>query len=174
MPMVMEAAIAMLACARIGAVHSVVFGGFAATELAVRINDARPKAIISASCGIEGAKVIAYKPLLGQALDIAEHQVKSVVILQRPQLTAQLKMGRDPDWLELMAQAEAVDAISVKATDSLYILYTLVTTGKPKGIVCDNGGHAVALNYSMKAVYNMQAGDVFWAAVAPFCTKVSR
>ena len=164
MPMVMEAAIAMLACARIGAVHSVVFGGFAAAELAVRIDDAKPSAIISASCGIEVTKVIAYKPLLDEALALAQHQVNSVVVLQRPQLQAQLQAGRDHDWLALMAQAKAVEAVSVKATDPLYILYTSGTTGKPKGIVRDNGGHAVALNYSMSAVYNMAAGDVFWAA----------
>jgi propionyl-CoA synthetase len=164
MPMVMEAAIAMLACARLGAVHSVVFGGFAAAELAVRIDDAKPSAIISASCGIEVAKVIAYKPLLDEALELAQHQVHSVVILQRPQLQAPLKAGRDHDWLQLMAQAQAVEAVSVKATDPLYILYTSGTTGKPKGIVRDNGGHAVALHYSMSAVYNMAAGDVFWAA----------
>jgi propionyl-CoA synthetase len=164
MPMVMEAAIAMLACARLGAVHSVVFGGFAAAELAVRIDDAKPTAIISASCGIEVAKVIAYKPLLDLALDLAEHKVKSVVVLQRPQLKAQLTPGRDYDWQQLMAQAKPVEAVSVKATDPLYILYTSGTTGKPKGIVRDNGGHAVALNYTMKAIYNMDAGDVFWAA----------
>jgi len=164
MPMVMEAAIAMLACARLGAVHSVVFGGFAAAELAVRIDDAKPTAIISASCGIEVAKVIAYKPLLDLALDLAEHKVKSVVVLQRPQLKAQLTQGRDHDWQQLMAQAKPVEAVSVKATDPLYILYTSGTTGKPKGIVRDNGGHAVALNYTMKAIYNMDAGDVFWAA----------
>ena len=164
MPMVMEAAIAMLACARLGAVHSVVFGGFAAAELAVRIDDAQPTAIISASCGIEVAKVIAYKPLLDLALDLAEHKVKSVVVLQRPQLKAQLTLGRDYDWQQLMAQAQPVEAVSVKATDPLYILYTSGTTGKPKGIVRDNGGHAVALNYTMKAIYNMEAGDVFWAA----------
>jgi propionyl-CoA synthetase len=164
MPMVMEAAIAMLACARLGAVHSVVFGGFAAAELAVRIDDAKPTAIISASCGIEVAKIIAYKPLLDEALDLAQHKVQSVVVLQRPQLPAQLQPGRDHDWLQLMAQAQMVEAVPVKATDPLYILYTSGTTGKPKGIVRDNGGHAVALNYSMKAVYNMHAGDVFWAA----------
>jgi propionyl-CoA synthetase len=164
MPMVMEAAIAMLACARLGAVHSVVFGGFAAAELAVRIDDAKPTAIISASCGIEVAKIIAYKPLLDEALDLAQHKVQSVVVLQRLQLPAQLQAGRDHDWLQLMAQAQVVEAVPVKATDPLYILYTSGTTGKPKGIVRDNGGHAVALNYSMKAVYNMHAGDVFWAA----------
>ena len=164
MPMVMEAAIAMLACARLGAVHSVVFGGFAAAELAVRIDDAQPMAIISASCGIEVTKVIDYKPLLDEALDLAQHQVQSVVVLQRPQLHAQLQAGRDHDWLQLMGQAQAVEAVSVKATDPLYILYTSGTTGKPKGIVRDNGGHAVALNYSMKAIYDMDAGDVFWAA----------
>ena len=164
MPMVMEAAIAMLACARLGAVHSVVFGGFAAAELAVRIDDAQPTAIISASCGIEVTKVIDYKPLLDEALDLAQHQVQSVVVLQRPQLHAQLQAGRDHDWLQLMGQAQAVEAVSVKATDPLYILYTSGTTGKPKGIVRDNGGHAVALNYSMKAIYDMDAGDVFWAA----------
>jgi propionyl-CoA synthetase len=164
MPMVMEAVIAMLACARLGAVHSVVFGGFAAAELAVRIDDAKPTAIISASCGIEVAKIIAYKPLLDEALGLAQHKVQSVVVLQRPQLPAQLQPGRDHDWLQLMAQAQTVEAVPVKATDPLYILYTSGTTGKPKGIVRDNGGHAVALNYSMKAVYNMHAGDVFWAA----------
>ena len=164
MPMVMEAAIAMLACARLGAVHSVVFGGFAAAELAVRIDDAQPTAIISASCGIEVTKVVDYKPLLDEALDLAQHQVQSVVVLQRPQLHAQLQAGRDHDWLQLMGQAQAVEAVSVKATDPLYILYTSGTTGKPKGIVRDNGGHAVALNYSMKAIYDMDAGDVFWAA----------
>ena len=164
MPMVMEAAIAMLACARIGAVHSVVFGGFAAAELAVRIDDAKPTAVISASCGIEVAKVIAYKPLLDEALQLAQHQVQSVVILQRPQLKASLQAGRDHDWLQLMAQAQPAEAVTVKATDPLYILYTSGTTGKPKGIVRDNGGHAVALHYSMSAIYNMSAGDVFWAA----------
>lgn len=164
MPMVPEAAIAMLACARIGAVHSVVFGGFAAAELAVRIDDAKPKAIVSASCGIEVAKVIAYKPLLDEALAIAKHQVASVVILQRPQLKAELTPNRDHDWQHLVDHAQACDAVPVKATDPLYILYTSGTTGKPKGVIRDNGGHAVALNYSMKAIYNMRAGEVFWAA----------
>ncbi|MDC9719962.1 MAG: acetate--CoA ligase [Gammaproteobacteria bacterium] len=164
MPMVMEAAIAMLACARLGAVHSVVFGGFAAAELAVRIDDAKPAAIISASCGIEVAKVIAYKPLLDEALDLAQHKVNSVVVLQRPQLQANLQLGRDHDWQALMVTATAIEAVPVKATDPLYILYTSGTTGKPKGIVRDNGGHAVALNYTMQAVYNMGPGDVFWAA----------
>lgn len=164
MPMVPEAMIAMLACARLGAVHSVVFGGFSAVELAVRIDDALPAAVVTASCGIEVAKTIAYKPLLDAALELSNHKVASVVLLQRPQLQASLQESRDHDWHDLMGHATAVDAVTVKATDPLYILYTSGTTGKPKGIVRDNGGHAVALNYTMKAIYNMQAGDVFWAA----------
>ena len=149
MPMVMEAAIAMLACARIGAVHSVVFGGFAAAELAVRIDDAKPTAVISASCGIEVAKVIAYKPLLDEALQLAQHQVQSVVILQRPQLKASLQAGRDHDWLQLMAQAQPAAAVTVKATDPLYILYTSGTTGKPKGVIMTHGGMAAKSLISM-------------------------
>jgi acyl-coenzyme A synthetase/AMP-(fatty) acid ligase len=164
MPMVPEAAVAMLACARIGAVHSVVFGGFAAPELAVRIDDATPKVVLSASCGIEFASAIAYKPLLDEAIRLAAHKPERCVILARPQVSATLDADRDLDWREWEAAAEPVDAVPVDATDPLYILYTSGTTGKPKGVVRDNGGHAVALNYSMKAVYGVDAGDVFWAA----------
>jgi propionyl-CoA synthetase len=164
MPMIAEAAIAMLACARIGAVHSVVFGGFAAKELATRINDAKPKVIVSASCGIEVAKVIAYKPLLDQAIDYAEFKPDKCVIFQRPMAEASMIDGRDVDWMTAMASAEPQDCVPVAATDPLYILYTSGTTGEPKGVVRDNGGHMVALKWSMKAVYNVDAGDVYWAA----------
>jgi len=164
MPMVPEAAIAMLACARLGAIHSVVFGGFAPHELAVRIDDATPKVIVSASCGIEVSKVIAYKPMLDEAINLAEHKPERCIILQRPQASAALTTGRDIDWQAAVATAEPAECVPVKGTDPLYILYTSGTTGKPKGVVRDNGGHAVALNYSMKAVYNINAGDVFWAA----------
>ena len=164
MPMVPEAVIAMLACARLGAVHSVVFGGFAAPELAVRIDDAAPKLVLSASCGIEFDRVIPYKPLLDDALARAEHQPDHCVILQRPQATAELSAGRDLDWADWEAASAPVDAVPVDATDPLYILYTSGTTGKPKGVLRDHGGHAVALHYSMRAVYGVDAGEVFWAA----------
>ncbi|OQY01532.1 MAG: propionyl-CoA synthetase [Desulfobacteraceae bacterium 4572_130] len=164
MPMIAEAAIAMLACARLGAVHSVVFGGFAANELATRLNDAKPKVIVSASCGIEIKKVIAYKPLLDKAIELAEVKPESCIIFQRPQEQASMIEGRDFDWEQMMASATPHDCVPVKATDPLYILYTSGTTGDPKGVVRDNGGHLVALKWSMKAVYNMEQGDVYWAA----------
>ncbi len=164
MPMVPEAAFAMLACARLGAIHSVVFGGFAPHELALRIDDARPKVVLSASCGIEFSSVVPYKPLLNDALQRATHCPDYCLILQRPHCLADLELGRDYDWQELVARAKPADCVTVDATDPLYILYTSGTTGKPKGIVRDNGGHAVALNYSMKAIYTMQPGEVYWAA----------
>ncbi|HJP13935.1 MAG TPA: propionyl-CoA synthetase [Nitrospinota bacterium] len=164
MPMVPEAAVAMLACARIGAIHSVVFGGFAANELATRIDDATPKVMVSASCGIEPAGVIAYKPLLDEAIDIARHKPDGCIILQRPQLGADLHPSRDVDWAEAMAAAEPAECVPVASTDPLYILYTSGTTGEPKGIVRDNGGHMVALKWSMKNVYDVEPGEVYWAA----------
>ena len=164
MPMIPEAAIAMLACARIGAIHSVVFGGFAAKELATRIDDAKPKVIVSASCGIEVAKIIKYKPLLDKAIDFAEHKPTKTIIYQRPQAVAQMTEGRDIDWLQAAKTAVPADCVPVAATDPLYILYTSGTTGIPKGVVRDNGGHAVALNWSMKNIYNVEPGDVFWSA----------
>lgn len=164
MPMIPEAAVAMLACARIGAVHSVVFGGFAPNELAIRINDAKPKIIVSASCGIEGKKVIPYKPLLDEAIELAIHKPQSCVIYQRPQIPAELHPGRDLEWEKLMEKAVPVPCVSVAATDPLYILYTSGTTGRPKGVVRDNGGHAVALKWSMKHIYDVKPGEVFWAA----------
>ena len=164
MPMVPEAAVAILACARLGAVHSVVFGGFAANELATRIDDARPKVIVSASCGIEVNRVVEYKPLLDEAIRLAQHKPTACLVLQRPQAPASMTAGRDVDWNEAVAAAGPVPCVSVAATDPLYILYTSGTTGQPKGIVRDNGGHAVALKWSMKNVYGVDAGDVYWAA----------
>ncbi|MBN1885481.1 MAG: propionyl-CoA synthetase [Candidatus Krumholzibacteriota bacterium] len=164
MPMIPQAAIAMLACARIGAIHSVVFGGFAAHELAIRIDDAKPRAIVSASCGIEGKKTIEYKPLLDKAIELAEHKPEHTIVFQREQATASMIAGRDLDWVEAMSGAEPASCVPVKATDPLYILYTSGTTGMPKGVVRDNGGHAVALAWSMKHVYDVEPGEVFWAA----------
>jgi len=166
MPMIPEAAIAMLATARIGAVHSVVFGGFAANELATRINDAKPKVIVSASCGIEVKRIIPYKPLLDEAIRLSNEDTKPehCVIYQRPMETAGMIDGRDLDWDALMADATPHDCVPVAATDPLYILYTSGTTGQPKGVVRDNGGHIVALKWTMKNIYDVDAGDVYWAA----------
>lgn len=164
MPMIPEAVIAMLAVARLGAIHSVVFGGFAPNELAVRIEDATPKVLVTASCGIEVAKVLPYKPLVDEAIMLSAHKPVSCIVFQREQVKAELQDGRDIDWSTAMASATPAECVPVKATDPLYILYTSGTTGKPKGVVRDNGGHAVALKYSMTAVYNMAPGEVFWAA----------
>lgn len=164
MPMVPEAVVAMLACARLGAIHSVVFGGFAPAELASRIDDAKPTVIVSASCGIEPTRVVAYKPMLDQALALSSHKPRACVILQREQCAAELHNGRDIDWATAVSGAEPADPVPVAATDPLYVLYTSGTTGKPKGVVRDNGGHAVAVSWSMRNVYDVDAGDVYWAA----------
>ena len=168
MPMIPEAAISMLACARLGAIHSVVFGGFAAPELATRIDDARPKLVISASCGIEPGRIVPYKPLLDAAILRAAHKPESCLILQREALRCDLIAGRDHDYSEAVAEAKAagrkVECVPVKATDPLYILYTSGTTGRPKGVVRDNGGHMVALKWSMSAIYDIAPGETFWTA----------
>ena len=164
MPMIPESVVAMLACARIGAIHSVVFGGFAAHELAIRIDDATPNIVVSASCGIEGKKVIEYKPLLDKALQLAKHRIEKCIIYQRKEARAEMNPARDLDWEEEMAQAQSAPCVPVKATDPLYILYTSGTTGIPKGVVRDNGGHAVALKWTMKYIYDVEPGEVFWAA----------
>jgi propionyl-CoA synthetase len=164
MPMVPEALVAMLACARIGAIHSVVFGGFAARELAIRIDDAKPKVIVSASCGIEGKKIIAYKPLLDEAIEHASHKPDHCVIYQREQAHAEPISGRDLDWMEEMASAKPAACVPVAATDPLYILYTSGTTAIPKGVVRDNGGHAVAMRWSLPNIYDTYPGETYWAA----------
>ena len=164
MPMIAEAAIAMLACARIGAVHSVVFGGFASNELAVRIDDCTPKAVIAASCGLEPSRTVPYMPLLNGAIEMATHKPEACIIKQRPQRAADLTEGRDHDWDAIVPQATEAACVPVAGDDPLYILYTSGTTGKPKGVIRPNAGHLVALNWTMKNIYNIEAGDVFWAA----------
>ena len=164
MPMVPEAIIAMLACARIGAIHSVVFGGFASNELAVRIDDARPKTILAASCGIEPGRIIEYKPLIDEAIELSEHKPECVVILQRPEAQASLMPGRDFDWEEFQLDAKPADCVMVEGNHPAYILYTSGTTGAPKGVVRPTAGHLVALHWSMKNIYDVDPGDVFWAA----------
>ena len=163
MPMVPEAVFAMLACARLGAIHSVVFGGFAANELAKRIEDATPKLVLAASCGLEPTRTIAYKPLLDEAMAIATHKVPRCIILQRPELEAHLVGGRDLDWADALGGAEPAECVPVSAGDPLYILYTSGTTGIPKGVVHDNGGHAVALQWSLPNIYGVGPGETFWA-----------
>jgi propionyl-CoA synthetase len=164
MPIIPQAAVAMLACARLGAVHSVVFGGFAPHELATRINDAKPKLIVSASCGIEGSRIVKYKPMLDAAIEQATHKPDHCVVFQRPQEAAGLIEGRDIDWAVAMETAEPTEYVPVEATDPLYILYTSGTTGQPKGVTRDNGGHAVALKWTMANMYDIKPGEVFWAA----------
>ena len=164
MPMIPEAVFAMLACARIGAVHSVVFGGFAAPELAKRIDDCEPKLVLSASCGFEPGRTIAYKPLLDKAFELARHKPAAAIVLQREQLVSDLVEGRDHDWAASYAAAEPADCVPVASSDPLYILYTSGTTGTPKGVVRDNGGHATVLHWSMAAIYGVDQGDTYWAA----------
>nr|NIP29389.1 AMP-binding protein [Candidatus Dadabacteria bacterium]NIQ13457.1 AMP-binding protein [Candidatus Dadabacteria bacterium] len=164
MPMIPEAVISMLACSRIGAIHSVVFGGFAAPELATRINDARPKLIISASCGIEVNRIIEYKPLLDKAIELSVEKPRIAIIYQRPQAKADMIQGRDIDWEEAISNSFFEECVPVEATDPLYILYTSGTTGVPKGVVRDNGGHIVALKWSMKNIFGVEPGEIFWAA----------
>jgi propionyl-CoA synthetase len=164
MPMVPEALIAMLACARIGAIHSVVFGGFASNELAVRIDDASPTVIVTASCGVEPNRIVAYKPLLDGAIELAEHKPASCIILQRPMQESSLIAGRDLDWAQAIAAAQPADCVPMNANDPLYVLYTSGTTGQPKGVVRDTGGSIVSLKWSMKSVYNVDPGEVYWAA----------
>ena len=164
MPMIPEAVVAMLACSRIGAIHSVVFGGFASNELAVRIDDCKPKIIVSASCGHEPNKIIEYKPLLNRALEIAKHKVDKCIIFQREELNVELDPNQDLDWNDAILGVNLADPVDVNANDPLYILYTSGTTGEPKGVVRDNGGHAVSLKWSMKNIYDVDPGDVYWAA----------